>query len=66
MHLGFFTSLEVRGRSPRGIFLALYWMLLFSLCAPAQAKRLALVMGKDNYTAVTKLQRAGNDATAVL
>jgi hypothetical protein len=31
---------------------------------PAQAKRLALVMGNDNYTSVTKLQKAGNDATA--
>lgn len=32
---------------------------------PAQAKRLALVMGNDNYTSVTKLQKAGNDATAM-
>lgn len=32
---------------------------------PAHAKRLALVMGNDNYTSVTKLQKAGNDATAL-
>ena len=32
---------------------------------PAHAKRLALVMGNDNYTSVTKLQKAGNDATAM-
>ena len=32
---------------------------------PANAKRLALVMGNDNYTSVTKLQKAGNDATAM-
>jgi len=37
--------------------------MLFML--PAHAKRLALVMGNDNYTSVTKLQKAGNDATAV-
>jgi formylglycine-generating enzyme required for sulfatase activity len=32
---------------------------------PAHAKRIALVMGNDNYTSVTKLQKAGNDATAM-
>ena len=37
--------------------------LLFML--PAHAKRLALVMGNDNYSSVTKLQKAGNDATAM-
>ncbi len=30
-----------------------------------QAKRLALVMGNDNYTSVSKLQKAGNDAEAM-
>ena len=29
------------------------------------AKRVALVMGNDNYTSVSKLQKAGNDATAM-
>jgi hypothetical protein len=39
--------------------------LCFTLAFPAHAKRLALVMGNDNYTAVSKLQKAGNDATAM-
>ncbi len=37
--------------------------MLFTL--PVQAKRIALVMGNDNYTSVSKLQKAGNDATAM-
>ena len=37
--------------------------MLISL--PLQAKRVALVMGNDNYTSVSKLQKAGNDATAM-
>ena len=37
--------------------------VLFTL--PVQAKRIALVMGNDNYTSVSKLQKAGNDATAM-
>ena len=65
MHPGFFTFLGVRGCSPRGIFLALCWMLLFGLCTPAQAKRIALVIGNDAYEHVSKLQKAGNDATAM-
>ena len=32
---------------------------------PVHAKRIALVMGNDNYTSVSKLQKAGNDATAM-
>lgn len=32
---------------------------------PVHAKRIALVMGNDNYTSVSKLQKAGNDATAI-
>lgn len=32
---------------------------------PAHAKRLALVIGNDNYTSVSKLQKAGNDASAM-
>ena len=31
----------------------------------AHAKRIALVMGNDNYQQVTKLQKAGNDAVAM-
>ena len=45
------------------------WALLF-LCAwlgafPAHAKRLALVIGNDNYQQVTRLDKAGNDADAM-
>ena len=32
---------------------------------PAQAARQALVIGNDHYTSVSKLQKAGNDATAM-
>lgn len=32
---------------------------------PAHAKRIALVMGNDNYQTVSKLQKAGNDAVAM-
>ena len=39
--------------------------LLLLIALPVHAKRLALVMGNDNYTSVTKLQKAGNDATAM-
>jgi len=35
------------------------------LAIPVQAKRLALVMGNDNYVSVSKLQKAGNDADAM-
>ena len=36
------------------------------LCAlPVHAKRIALVMGNDNYQHVAKLQKAGNDAVAM-
>ena len=44
------------------IFLVCFVMLFI---LPVQAKRVALVMGNDNYTAVSKLQKAGNDATAM-
>ena len=37
--------------------------MLFSL--HVQAKRVALVIGNDNYLAVSKLQKAGNDANAM-
>jgi Caspase domain len=35
------------------------------LSITAHAKRLALVIGNDNYTFVSKLQKAGNDATSM-
>ena len=65
MNLHFFTSLEVRARSPRGFVLALCWMLLFGLCAPVQAKRIALVIGNDQYASVEKLKNARNDARLI-
>ena len=34
-------------------------------CLHVQAKRVALVIGNDNYIAVSKLQKAGNDANAM-
>ncbi len=34
-------------------------------CLHVQAKRVALVIGNDNYISVSKLQKAGNDATAM-
>ena len=39
-------------------------VLCFSLM-PASAKRLALVIGNDNYQSVSKLQKAGNYAVAM-
>ena len=40
--------------------------LLMCLCAlPAHAKRIALVMGNNNYQHVAPLQKAGNDAVAM-
>ena len=40
--------------------------VLVCLCAwPVHAKRLALVIGNDNYQLVPKLEKAGNDADAV-
>jgi len=40
-------------------------LLAFLLVAPAYAARQALVIGNDNYTQISKLQKAGNDATAM-
>ena len=40
-------------------------LLILCTVSFAHAKRVALVMGNDNYTAVTKLQKAGNDADAM-
>ena len=42
-------------------------LLLAGVCLalPVHAKRLALVLGNDQYIAVSKLQKAGNDASAM-
>ena len=37
-------------------------LLALCLCAQAQAKRMALVIGNDQYQAVDKLKNARNDA----
>jgi Caspase domain/Sel1 repeat len=39
--------------------------IAFFFCVPTHAKRLALVMGNDNYSYVSKLKKAGNDAVAM-
>lgn len=44
------------------------WLVAALLCAlavPAHAKRVALVIGNDNYLQVKKLDKAGNDAEAM-
>ena len=45
----------------RCLVLCVVLMAAFSV----QAKRLALVMGNDNYISVNKLQKAGNDAESM-
>jgi formylglycine-generating enzyme required for sulfatase activity len=47
------------------IFKVILACLAVLVCLPLQAKRVALVIGNDNYTSVSKLQKAGNDATAM-
>ena len=47
------------------MFIRLLITLALLLALPVHAARLALVMGNDNYTQVSKLQKAGNDATAM-
>jgi len=44
--------------------IAVFFILVFSSFGVA-AKRLALVIGNDNYATVTKLKKAGNDASAM-
>jgi hypothetical protein len=45
--------------------LALLCFLCLALLPAAQARRVALVIGNDNYQFVSRLQKAGNDATAM-
>ena len=58
-----------RSSEPARPATAMRWLALLPLLAvlalPVQARRLALVMGNDNYTQVSKLQKAGNDAVAM-
>ena len=55
---------STRGLSFRHMGLALCATMCM-IILPAQAKRLALIIGNDNYQNVTKLQKAGNDAVAM-
>ena len=48
---------------PQRILALCLLLCLFAL--PAHAKRIALVMGNNNYQHVAPLQKAGNDATAM-
>lgn len=45
--------------------LFVFCLFTLSVVPPAQAKRIALVIGNDAYQNVTKLNKAGNDATAM-
>ena len=45
-----------------------FMLILMFLCYPAlstEQRRIALVIGNDNYQKVSKLEKAGNDATAM-
>lgn len=44
---------------------ALVLAAALAFAIPAHAKRVALVIGNDNYQHVSRLQKAGNDATAM-
>ena len=55
--------------SPRLIKIRLQvviWLVIsLFFCLPVQAKRIALVIGNDAYQNVSKLNKAGNDATSM-
>ena len=53
------------GRKQLWLRLVLGFLLVTGLCLPAQAKRIALVIGNDAYQNVPKLSKAGNDAGAM-
>ncbi len=46
-----------------GVYLALLWLL--GAVLPAQAARLALVIGNDQYTSIERLKNARNDAKLI-
>ena len=69
MNLVFFTSLGVWGSSPQGFLRSgglLRWVLctlmLLGISGAVNAKRVALVIGNDQYQSVDKLNNARNDA----
>ena len=45
--------------------IALAFGVFLLIALPSHARRVALVIGNDNYANVTKLQKAGNDATSM-
>ena len=50
---------------PRFLRFTAFCAALALSALPVHAKRIALVMGNDNYQQVSKLQKAGNDAVAM-
>lgn len=46
------------------IFITLFILIFFN-CVPLQAKRIALIIGNNDYVNVTKLKKAVNDARAL-
>ena len=53
-------------RPTKGLLLGLLVAALFAVLAgPAHARRIALVIGNDNYQQVSRLDKAGNDAEAM-
>jgi hypothetical protein len=48
------------------VWLVFGWLVVFgSYVYAAETKRLALVIGNDTYQYVSKLEKAGNDASAM-
>ena len=65
MNLGIIGFLKICKKGLKGICTAFFGILLFGLHLPADAKRVALVIGNDAYQNVRGLNKAGNDATAM-
>jgi len=61
----YYSFVKLRIVSQVRIFQAFLVIISVLFTLPLQAKRIALVIGNDNYVAVSKLQKAGNDATAM-
>ena len=62
MQAYFFRSSQLCAFKFRFIFSI---FIIFIGIMPTHAKRIALVIGNDNYSSVSKLQKAGNDATSI-
>ncbi len=61
------TATGVLGRAAARLLTALlcFASIAAITSSPAHAKRIAMVIGNDNYQQVSKLQKAGNDAVAM-